>query len=367
MPIPKPLRDLLSLPTAAYLEAAVLAYLERECRKLPGVSLRYDRYRNLLAHYRHRPRGITPFVFVAHMDHPAFAALEMLDRRTLRAAFRGGVRVEYFDGARVRFWTGDGWVRGRVQEVTKLEPVPGWTGRPEEVLIRVPGPVPQNAPGVWDLPEPFLRGDIVHAPGCDDVAGTAAMLALLQRLSRRRVSGEVYCLFTRAEEVGFIGAIGAARAGTIPKRLPVISIETSSELPGVQIGAGPILRVGDRAAIFTPALTAACQRVAENLRHRRKTFRYQRKLMDGGVCEAYPFLAYGYAATGICVALGNYHNMDTRRQKIASEYISVRDWLGMVDWFEALVRDERGPVHDTAEMRAKIDPRFDAAEHMLLQ
>ena len=81
--------------------------------------------------------------------------------------------------------------------------------------------------------------------------------------------------------------------------------------------------------------------------------------MDGGTCEAFPFIAYGYAATGICVALGNYHNMDTRRERIASEYISFRDWLGMVDLFEALVREESDWRRADNAARAMLDQRFD--------
>ena len=368
MPLPKPLFDLLSLPTASYRESAVLGYIQQACRRLSGVKTRLDRYGNLLAHYRRAPRTPTALVFVAHTDHPGFVAAEMLDGRTLRAHFRGGVKPEYFPGARVRFWDAGRWIKARVLELTKVTPVtvPGWTGRPEEALLRVSRPVAPDAPGMWDLPDPVLRGDHVVARACDDIAGAAALLAMLQRLSRKRSHAEVYCLFTRAEETGFVGAIAAARARTIPKHLPVISIETSSALPNAPIGAGPILRVGDRAAVFTPALTAFCVRVAEALAQRRRAFVFQRKLMDGGICEAYPFIAYGYAATGICVALGNYHNMDTQRQRIASEYISLRDWLGMVDLFEALVREETNWRTGDPSVRTRLDQRFAHGQPLLL-
>ncbi len=367
MPMPKTLYDMLSLPTAAFVETAVLDYAERVCRRLPGVKVRYDRYGNLLAHYRVRPHGATPLVFVAHTDHPGFVALEMVERRTVRAAFRGGVKPEYFTKARVRFWDGGGWVKGAIAEISRTTPVtaPGWTKRVEEVLIRVAGEVEPNSPGMWDLPDPELRGDLVLARPCDDVGGAAAMVALLERLSRRQARGEVYCLFTRAEEVGFVGAIAAARARTVPKRLPVISIETSSALPNAPIGGGPILRVGDRAIIFTPELTAFCERVAARLAKSGKGFKFQRKLMDGGICEAFPFIAYGYRATGICIGLGNYHNMDTTRGRIGSEIISLSDWQQMVAWFEALVRDEEGWDAPAPDLRTAIDARFAKCEALL--
>jgi putative aminopeptidase FrvX len=368
MPMSRTLKDLLSLPTAPFVEGAVMGYIELACRRLTGVQVRYDPHGNLLAHYRRRPPPITPLAFVAHTDHPGFIALEMVDRRTVRAAFRGGVKPEYFEAARVRFWSGKRWVKGRVLELTKaarVTDVVGWIWRPEEALIRVSTPVAAGSPGMWDLPDPAVKGGLVAARGCDDVAGCAAMLTLLQRLSRKRVRAEVYCLFTRAEEVGFVGAIAAARAGTLPKRLPVISIETSSILPNAQQGDGPILRVGDRAAVFSPALIAFCERVARALAERRKDFMFQRKLMDGGTCEAVPFIAYGYEATGICVALGNYHNMDRLREKIASETISLRDWQCMVDWFEALVLDQGDRRADIRPLRERMDARYASWQALL--
>lgn len=368
MPIPKPLKDLLTLPTAAFREELVVDYIRKTCAKLPGVSLEADRYGNLLAHYQRGNRPTTPVVFVAHMDHPGFVALDMVEKKTVRAAFRGGVKSEYFENARVKFWSGGRWVRGRVTKLTRVKPLHaiGWTGRPEEALLRVAGPVEANAPGMWDLPDPHLKGDLVVARGCDDVAGTAAMLALLERLSRKQAAGTVYCLFTRAEEVGFIGAIGAMRLGTVPKHLPVISIETSSVRPSTPIGNGPILRVGDAGAVFPPSLTFFLERVAKRLAERSKKFAFQRALMDGGRCEAYAFTAYGYTATGVCVALGNYHNMDAQREKIAAEYISLNDWKRMVDWFEAIVLDETGYTGDETVSREVIDAEFDRCEHMLL-
>lgn len=367
MPLPKTLKELLSLPTAAFIETAVVDYLERACRRLDGVNLKYDRSGNLLACYRRNPRPVTPLAFVAHTDHPGFAALEMMGPTTLRAEFRGGVRPEYFKDAKVRFLSDGHWIKGRVLKLSKVLPprAPGGTRVPKEAHIRVSRPVPRNSLGMWDLPGPALRADRVTARACDDLAGVAAVLTLLQRLSRRRARGEVYCLFTRAEEVGFVGAVGAARARTIPKRLPVISIETSSALVNAPIGAGPIIRVGDRACVYTPGVVGFCTRVAQRLASRRKSFRYQRKLMDGGTCEAAAFGSYGYAVAGICMALGNYHNMNAARRRIASEWISFKDWQGMVELFEALVLDRDGPGIVDDSLRVRIDKRFEESRALL--
>jgi endoglucanase len=369
VPLPKTLKDLLTLPTAAFVEGAVIDYVRKFCAKLPGVTLEADRYGNLLARYTRGTPAAQPVCFVAHMDHPGFVAIEMVDRSTVRAAFRGGVKSEYFKGARAKFWSGGGWIPARVMELTRVKPLHaiGWSGRPEEALLKVAGPVEPNAPGMWDLPDPVLKGDLVVARGCDDIAGAASMLALLERLSRKQAAASAYCLFTRAEEVGFIGAIGAMRAGTVPKHMPVVSIECSSERCNAHIGQGPILRVGDWAAIFTPSLTYFLERVARGLAEKRKSFRFQRALMDGGRCEAFAFQAYGYEhVTGVCVALGNYHNMDAKRGRIGSEYISLHDWRNMVEWFEAIVLDATGYTGRESLGREAIDTEFAMREPLLL-
>src|SRR5690606_999196 len=111
------------------------------------------------------------------------------------------------------------------------------------------------------------------------------------------------------------------------------------------------LRVGDRDAIFTPGLTAFCRDVADDLAKADKTFQYQRKLMDGGTCESAAFCELGYDATGLCIALGNYHNMDRARKRIAAECIDLRDWNGLVKWFVALATSTR-------EYRPQGNPAF---------
>ncbi len=363
MGLPKILKDLLSLPTAPYVETAILDYIRAVCAGLPGVSCRTDRYGNLLARYRHAPAGRAAIAFAAHTDHPGFVAQEMLDGRTVRATFCGFVESSYFIGTRIRFWSGGRWVGGAVSDLTQTVPVvrPGQLlNRPAEVLARVEAPVEPDAPGMWDLPAPALDGDLVRGVALDDLIGTAAMLVLLQRLSKKRVAADVYCLFTRAEEAALIGAIGAAQARTIPRAVPIVAIEASPTLPNARIGDGPILRVGDRMSVFTPELAAFGERVAQRLGKRRKTFRFQRKLMDGGTCESTAYVAYGYRAGGVCLALGNYHNMDREHGKIASEFVSLSDWRGMVDWFEAMVEDglALGKSEYLSGVRGDLDRRF---------
>ncbi len=359
MAMPDVLRELLSLPTAPFAEHAVLDALRRMLDPLRGVTLRSDAAGNLVARYRGAAGG-RPIAFSAHTDHPGFVARRMQPRRRLVADFRGGVYAEYFTTAGVRFFCDGQLVRARVERIEQARTVERGGRRrrvPLRVRLRVEGDVPPGTPGMWDLPDPTLRDDRVYARGCDDVAGCAALVMLLKRLARGQVAADVTCLFTRAEEVGFVGAIAAARSRTLPLRMPVVAIETSSAAAGARIGGGPVLRVGDRASSFDPLLTDFCGQVAQKL-SRRRGFCYQRKLMDGGTCETTALAAYGYRSTGICLALGNYHNMDVRRRRIAREVISLSDFQRMVDWFEALARQRGGLTDAMGERRRTMEQLY---------
>jgi endoglucanase len=207
---------------------------------------------------------------------------------------------------------------------------------------------------MWDFPDPTVRGTRIYARACDDLAGAAALLCTIDELTRRRYSCDAYFLFTRAEEVGFIGAIAAARLKTIPPKCFVVAMETSAQRRDAWIGGGPILRVGDLASTYTPEVTAHCHRMARDLAAADRSFRYQRKLMDGGTCESSAFCALGYKATGVCLALGNYHNVNTARKKLGPEYIDLNDFDNVVKWFVELARAPRPYTGRDEALRSQL-------------
>ncbi len=54
----------------------------------------------------------------------------------------------------------------------------------------------------------------------------------------------VFGLFTRAEEVGFVGAVHLAKAWPLPEGVRFVSLETSAPRGGAELGKGPVVRVG---------------------------------------------------------------------------------------------------------------------------
>ena len=331
------LHDLLSLPTAPFAEHFVIDFIERFCARQKTVTLSRDNSGNMLLRVRQGKRRIArPVCITAHLDHPGFVSDRMLTKRRVRAFWRGGVPPEYFIGSGVRFYVDGEWVRGRVRSIKTV--VRNERKRVDTATIDVARQVPSGSIGMWHLPAPKVRDPRIYAHACDDLAGAAAMLACTDQLVRRKHSCDAYFLFTRAEEVGFMGAIAAARLKTIPTKCFVVAMETSTELPSARMGDGPILRVGDRASAFTPQATAHCHRVARELAKADKRFKYQRKLMDGGTCESSAYCQFGYEATGLCLALGNYHNVNVKRKRIAPEYIDLNDYDNVVKWFVELAR-----------------------------
>ena len=345
MPVPKQtptsmnrriLNDMLSIPTAPFAEHRVIDYIERFCGKRKHLKLTRDRAGNVLVRVRIGKRVVKrPACITAHLDHPGFVADRMTAKGRLRAFWRGGVPRQYFVGAKVRFDVDGEWVRGVIRSVTPREKR---RNRVDTAVVEVPRDIPSGAVGMWDFPDPVVRGTRIYARGCDDLAGASAMLGAIDELVRSGKTCDAYFLFTRAEEVGFIGAIAACRLKTIPAKCFVVAMETSTERPFAKMGDGPILRVGDRASTFTHAATAHCHRIARELARADKRFKYQRKLMDGGTCESSAYCTLGYEATGLCVALGNYHNVDAKRQKLAPEYIDLDDFENVVKWFVELAR-----------------------------
>lgn len=346
------LRELVNLPTAPFVETHVIRYIEDFVSQKPRLRLRRDRFGNLLVKYepaRKSKAKVRPVLFAAHMDHPGFVATKMLNGSRVQAQFLGWVQKSYFNKARIRFFSEGQWVPAIVEKVIVDSPRNrtarradssarsfGANAPPSGVIASVKTPVKPNSPGMWNIKDASFRGNRIYARVCDDIAGLAAIVSALDVICRKAPPVSCYAFFTRAEEVGFAGALAAVADETIPKRALVVAVECSKAITGVGMGDGPVLRVGDKASVFTPAATAYCQVVADQLAMTDSSFRYQRKLMDGGTCESTAYCHYGYDATGICLPLMNYHNMDTDGRKIAAESIDVRDYSNLVKWFVAL-------------------------------
>ena len=356
------LTELCSIPTAPFAERDVAEYVAEFVRQRRQLKLSRDSFGNLLIELRGKQHGEPRWVFTAHMDHPGFVANKMLGHSTLRAAFRGGVRAEYFKGSRVRFFDDGREITGVVEEFK----VGKDRGYPELATIRIAQPVSPGAPGMWDQGEGRIKGGKFYSRVCDDLAGAAAALAMLDELVTRPPRASVAVLLTRAEEEGFIGAIAASLKPTLLRKSDrLIAIECSAMQPYALQGAGAIIRIGDKTSVFNSSLSYFITQQAAALARKDKSFRYQRALMPGGTCEATVYDVYGFTAASICVPLGNYHNMDAARKKIGPEYIDLNDWTSMVKLFVHIARTGHNYEPGNKLLKRRIEKRFEKLKHLL--
>jgi endoglucanase len=306
--------------------------------------MRRDRAGNLLI----ARRRAAPSLFVtAHLDHPAFVGTAARGT-TVELEWRGGVHEPYFHDARIEVFDARG--RAHPARITGLDaaavPFRRVTARIERTRAARPSRALAIGPGNiarWRFarrePLPRITRGVLRTYACDDLAGVAAALATMDRLGARAATAHVGLAFTRAVEVGFVGAIAACKAKSISRHARLICLETSRSFPESPVGAGPIVRVGDRSSVFEPALTNAISLLMTEHEKADPGFRWQRKLMPGGTCEATTFSTYGYQATCLCLPLGNYHNMvdidavlaGRRPARVGPEFISIDDFHGLVE------------------------------------
>ncbi|MCA9306936.1 MAG: hypothetical protein KDA16_10405 [Phycisphaerales bacterium] len=338
------LLELTSIPTAAGREDRVIAWIREWVGGRDDLRLSCDASGNLVVDRKDGGTpGATPLYITAHLDHPAFVVEKILNDGRVEMGFRGGVRDAYFrDAPIVIHPSGGGAVRGRVESTEQQEPY-----RKCVVRLEDGGEVEVGDIGVWALPDAEIVDGIVHTPACDDLAALAAALAAMDVIRGIDRAGHVRLLFTRAEEIGFIGAIAACRDRTMTPGAKVLALENSRSFAESPIGGGPIVRVGDRMSTFSPALTAAvcavCETLAKEAKEAGGEYKWQRRLMPGGACEATAFQAYGYEATCVCLPLGNYHNMAdldlvergdeaaVAHARCGREYIGVEDYHGLIE------------------------------------
>lgn len=349
------LERILTPPTAPYHEhrtrAAITAVLDGA-----GVSWALDRAGNVLARYR---RGkARPVSFLAHMDHPGCEILAV-EHGSAEARWDGQVPTFDLRDVRLAVWSPDGRFRGRAR-VLRGDGRPK-DGRIEKGLsLKVP---PGTRPGDFAHADlvPFRRaGGRIVSKALDNVAGCAAIVSALDHLARRKLPGDVTALFTRAEEVGFHGTLASVRLGTLSPKRPIVVLECSKAMPGAERGLGPVIRVGDRMRVFDPDLVAACEEAARALQRQRRDFRYQRRLMDGGVCEATAFSVAGFRSVCLAFPLGNYHNVGPKG--IAPEFIAEADFLNGVEALAAFAALGLDPAGARGRQASWATARFGGVE-----
>lgn len=309
------LRRILETPTAPYHEYHMARVIRDLLAPLPHVTVTEDAFGNLIASYR-RGRKPARLAFAAHLDHPGWV------KTRGEPEFLGGVPADRLQQCPVR-WFGDF--------------------------------------GMWDLPAFALTGDgLIQSRACDDLIGCVEIVAMFLELERLGAEATCHGLFTRAEEVGFVGAIHLAKTWPLPKNVRFVSLETSAPRGGAEIGRGPVVRVGDRMSVFDDAITAELLDAATA-----EKITVQRALLDGGSCEATAMQLWGIPSAAMSIILGNYHNCPPDGG-IDVEYVALADVKALIKLITAtVIRMAGSGKKDSAKaaMKRRLEARVREHRH----
>jgi len=328
------LKQILSIPTMSFHEEGIATFVKWYALGL-GLSLREDSFGNILLFRGKKPDGV---VFSAHMDHPGFEVISSKGGVS-KVALWGKVDPKIFSGSKVAVYS----ERGKhLARIGKLISGKKHQGKPIFEMTSKER-VSKGDFGHFDIPAMKIKGDSLYTRAADNLMSVAAILEMFTILNSGKMKATG--LFTRGEEAGFLGAFGAIDSNLIPKSLPLVVLECSSAKHAqVDIGAGPVIRVGDWQSSYDPSVDRWIHDVAAGSK-------FQRALLPGGRCEACVYIAEGYKTGGIALPLGNYHNQGANGP--AAEYVSISDYDNMVKLMCALARSK---PPDKYYLRRGVEP-----------
>ena len=294
----------------AQLESANIDWcLDSHGNLIAGVD-NLKNYQKLLNQQNSEPLRL----LIAHMDHPGFHGSDWIKPGHLRARWLGGGPVQHLRGGLVWIADDNGIVgNGYIQK--SFRKLSGQGIETLDIRLDPSLKIAENTDasklyGGLDFEKSVVhRGKKIYCRAADDLTGVHIIIETLKSAlsSRRKHKAPVVGLFTRAEEVGFIGLIGHLNDGYYEnsnRQLLAISLEASRTGPGATIGKGPVIRLGDKRTAFSPAISNHMRFLGQRCLPQN----HQIKLLDGGACEAAATMAWGIPTAGIAVPLGNYHN-----------------------------------------------------------
>ena len=150
----------------------------------------------------------------------------------------------------------------------------------------------------------------------------------------------------------------------------VVSLEASRTLPNAEVGKGPVVRLGDRRTVFN----AGYLNILTHLAEKHLKGKYQRRVMDGGACEATAATAYGLPTIGITLPLGNYHNQGfeggadcNKPAGPAPEFVHLDDIEGELKLCSALMNTNLPWQQPWRELQQRLATGLRKYSHLLNQ
>ncbi|MFN7181419.1 MAG: hypothetical protein ACK4NF_01905 [Planctomycetota bacterium] len=318
------LKNILSTPTSPFRENLVIKQITEYLNNL-GAEITLTKHNNLIGKLG-RKTGKRNLYFISHMDHPGFLVQEEHSQKVILKVM-GGVPVvakNLKSIVEIDILTGERFIHPvkrliKKQKKLYIEVIPTKKVKSENIFT-------------LHLKDYIKKDNTIYAHRIDDLGGCAAQICALFFLTKykRDIDVNLHFVFTRAEEVGFIGLVSLIKNGYLSRKDYYISCETSKCIPPIQFGKGVVLRLGDRAGLFEHQLTNALLNYYQKKILLDK-YPIQRALLDGGTCEATPLVVNNYLCSGFACPLGNYHNLNEKSNTIDEEFIDISDFTSYVN------------------------------------
>lgn len=313
-------------PTAPFREYFVLNEIKSilEENKIPYFE---DSVGQIIAGVSNKQKlkAKTHVAFFAHTDHPGFIIDKKISKTRYSATWYGGAPFNQMEGKPVRIFSGESSTKYLKGTIRKFVAGNHREGIPFEIEttkeLNDKKVLHKSYFGAFHFDGVKIKNGLVSTKCADDLAG--CVMALGAVIDCKKSKTPVIAVFTRAEEVGFVGCLHMIKSKVISLNTMVVSLEASRTLPGALLGEGPVIRLGDASTLFDSNFSLFIQKQAQNLKLKDKTFKFQKRIMDGGSCEATALSQFGYKTMGLAVPLKNYHNQG--KSGPAPEIIHIDD------------------------------------------
>ena len=324
------LESILRTPTAPfheYLLRKTIIDLLSDCK---DTEISTDSFGNLIVNVG--PKDKKPkWIFGAHMDHPGYVKWLSHEENQMEDFKKNGDYV--------------------------------FLGGVPESYLKCNFPIKEFGDfAMWDLLPYKIDEDLIKSRACDDLIGCVAIVTLIQILSSENISTPVGAVFTRAEEVGFVGATELAKNWPYCDDACFVSIETSIPTGKSKVGEGPICRLGDRLTVFDHDATESILFAAKE-----SNLKIQRELLDLGACEASALSVFDIPVAGISLPLGNYHNCGDQN-KIEEEFVSFSDLKVLINLMQCVIKFfPKGPNKEVFKKRSRFDSKVNEYRELIKQ
>lgn len=356
-------QKIFSIPTSPFHEKYVLQTIEA-ILKQNKIPYFYDKGGNLIAGAKSQKTLPKKSVaFVAHTDHPGFHFTLHKKAKKVTALWMGGGPLTQMKGAKVLAHNFSDPQKKYLGKITQFEPGNHREGLEFKITFTKDVP-PGDYFGAFNFAGFKLKNNLIVTKAADDLAGCVMALGAL--IDLKKTNKKAIAVFTRAEEVGFVGCLHLLNKKVLPPATLVISLEASRTLPGALLGEGPVVRQGDASTLFDSKFSLFISKIAQELNAKDAQFKFQKRVMDGGSCEATAFSQFDYTTMGLAVPLDNYHNMGKKGP--APEIIHQNDMENGRRLLCEVAKNLDRVLKVSSELKSRLNSNFKLLEkHLYLR